>query len=409
MFWKSAINPLVLFITLLLSCGPSRLPDEGNKDVNGNTPRQRPSNENRNEHEVATALRKALALKGTKWPYSAEYALALPAGPRLAGHPARRRFVARNRKSFYAEITAEAWSSQLLLRSKDFFWEYQNKDERSRLFKAQVWIDQETPESWLHQRGFTFNSYTDLDEDLLSVFGKVLARSKVLRRIRRGSETRLTLSTEAWGELVVTLAPGRVEVKGQTPAGEKTLFHYVYGAGPPNWKPDPQAELLSRFTRARQADVRVLEAGFTMDSILNTTFAGLPQVLSISLLKAQEHARRHGFLFPQAGQATILHAETYGGQLSLHIKAGGKAYWISQFPRAGSFPILETFIKRRRKFKDYDVLEIVDVGTKCRLVYYEAKNRRLITSILREGSPDEPVGFQDANLDRLVASLRPVE
>ena len=87
-------------------------------------------------------------------------------------------------------------------------------------------------------------------------------------------------------------------------------------------------------------------------------------------------------LLPTGRVGMIRRIEGSQNQLHFSIRLGGKTYSVGEYPGAGpniaEDQDFKRFVKRRRKFKEYVVLEVVDPGTKAKRLYYVKKELWLI-------------------------------
>ncbi len=355
--------------------------------------------------EMTAKLRDAFAVKGKAFPYYAEYDLAMPPQPRIAGSTDKRRFVAEKADVFYAETIAEAYQCRALLRGNRFLWEYHSGNTGTQFVKASVDLGKQSPEVWLANAGFWNNSFSALDADLILVLRQLFADSKLQTAKGPGQLESFIWASKTGAELAIRLGASEAHIVAKIATGAdglKPIFRYDCQEGVPPWKPTPQAALLERFGKAKAGSIHMLKGDVSHSRALDELDPKGDPVRDITVKEAREEAKRRGYLFPSREPTNIRRATMYGGGLTLEIIINKHKYLVSQNPGPRNWmDSIKHLIANRRQFKDYSVLEFRNPGLKNPYIVY-AKAEAVLTVLA------EPLEFDDAVLDELIASFESI-
>jgi hypothetical protein len=354
------------------------------------------------------SIRSLLSLKGTTYPYSAEYELALPPEPRIAGTTEKRRIFAERPDILYSEQATSCQRVRTLVSARKLLFEYSDSTNRRALCVGSLDLGHKTSERWLEDHGFVFNSYSSIDRDLISLIGDLIRSSKVTGHDVAGTVHTYHLSRSRLGDLVITLGPKRVEInaigKDSVPEKSKTIFSYTYHDGGLPWSAEAISDLKDDFTKAGDKVVQQLVGEFNMDSALQQCFPRAGEIRLISLEESKVLAVCHGYLLPASPPARIIEIRDFSGQLHLKVKFNGKIYSIGQYPavsRIRDDKSLAPFEKGRRKLGDYTVLDISDSRSESNYIYYLKDG----VALLVQDPEYKHIPFLDHNLDRLIESF----
>jgi hypothetical protein len=358
---------------------------------------------------IAGEISKLLSLKGMAYPFSAEYELALPKQPRVAGTTERRRFFAANPHELYSEETTESERLRVLVRDKKILFGYSDALGHA-LCEGAVELREKTPERWLEEHEFIHNSFASLDADLVEVVREFLSGAKVTQRDAAGAIRTYHLSGSRLGELVIVLSSKTVQINAMAPpdapAKPRTIVRYTYRLGPSPWAAAAVAELVADFRKAGDKGIQKLTGQFTMFSAVRQAFPHAGEIRVISPAESKQLALRHGYLLPTSRKAKVIEATDFDGQLHLRIQAGGKVYSIGQYPavsRIRDDESLTPFVTDRRKVGGYVVLNIrVLAGTNN--IYYLKPG----IALLVQDPEYKQMPFIDQNLDSLIESFSAV-
>jgi hypothetical protein len=360
---------------------------------------------------ITEAIHSMLSLKGTAYPYSAEYELALPPQTRIAGRTEKRRFFAERPDHLYSEQTDDCQRLRTLICDKKLLFEYFDNTSGRALGVGPVDLGGRPPDRWLEDHHFIFNSYSPLDADLIKVVRELLAASKVTRHHEAGVTHTYHLSGSRLGDLVIILGSQSAEINvvvpGAAPAKLKTVFRYIYHDGRSPWSAAAIAELKADFEKAGAQEVHRFTGEFTMFTALKQAFPGSGEIRVISPAESKRLAVHHGYMLPTAPEAKVIETRDFNGQLHLKVKFNGKIYSIGQYPavsRVRDDESLAFGVKGRRKLGDYTVLDIRNPGLEANWIYYLKNGVALIV----QDPQYKPIPFMDHNLDRLIKSFSPV-
>lgn len=360
------------------------------------------------DKEVITeAIRSMLSLKGTVYPYSAEYELAFPPEPRIAGRTESRRIFAQSPSYHYSEQRDEFNRLRTLICDKEFLFGYFDTTNRIALFKGQVDRNGLSPERWLEDHAFVHNSTVSLDPDLVQIVQELLAGSRVAQHDLAGGVHTYHLSGSRLGDLIVVLGARTVEISavgtGGAPTKSRRIFRYAYQDGRAPWTSAAVSDLKDDFKKGQGKNVHHFTGKFTMVSALEAF--PRPELRVISLPDARKIASRHGYLLPQSSRATVIKAESYADQLVLDIKLNGKVYTIIQYPAASRLRDDESValgVRGRRKLGDYTVLDICEGPfTEENSIYYLRDGVFLLVM----DPQHKHILFVNHDLDRLIMSF----
>ncbi len=156
---------------------------------------------------IIDRIRTVLSLKGSSLPYSAEYEMALPPQPRIAGTTEKRRFFAEKQDQLYSEQTTESQRLNVLVQGRKLVFAYFDDLRGGVFFEGPVDLAGNAPEQWLRDHVFLFNSYVDYDTDLVAVIGGFLSGIQVTKHDRSDELDTYSLSGSRLGDLVIVLGP----------------------------------------------------------------------------------------------------------------------------------------------------------------------------------------------------------
>jgi hypothetical protein len=360
--------------------------------------------------KITEAIRTMLSLKGTSYPYSAEYYLALPPQPRVAGRTEERKFFAEKPNQLYSGQTTENQRLRVLIRDKTLLFDYSDDTNGRALCEGPVDLSGKFPERWLDDHDFFLNSYARFDADLIKVIRELLFGSTVTRHDEAEAVRTYKLSGSRLGDLQIVLRTNAVEISAivpdAAPVKSRIIVRYIYRDGLSPWSAAALAELTAEFKKAGDQRIQRLKGEFTMFSALKQCFPGAGETQVISHLEAKQLAVRHGYLLPTSPQAKVVEAKGFSGQLHLKVEFGGKSYSIGQYPeisRVCDDESLALFVKGRRKLGDYTVLDISTPGSESNYIYYLKRKVALIV----QDPQYRHIPFRDRNLDRLIQSFVP--
>jgi hypothetical protein len=354
--------------------------------------------------ELIESLDDLLTIKGTVIPYSAEYELALPPAPHIAGTQEQRRVVELSRDALYSEEVWENHSSRVLIRNGTIKLSYEDDQLGKWLFQGAAILDRATPEQFLIGRGFPTNTRTPLDAALPGYVTELLSDAEVLSDELAKESRRVTLATHSLGNVRVTVEQGVFRLDGiNGDNADRPLFRYEYHVGLPEWTPDPVAELEDAFTVAAAGKVRQLSATFSYAEL----FAAMNQetgMQPIPLPTLPDVAHRLGYFLPAGGQAVILQASGVTAEIPLRslnltiTTGGGETISILQhIPPMQRNDLPDGFVRQERQSGDFLVVEVVDQGANGRFVYYFGTEVSFII-------PDQQ--FEVRQLDAIVLGFR---
>ena len=204
--------------------------------------------------ELSQALKKAFAAKGKSFPYYADYDLAMPPQPRIAGATEKRQFLCKSRDVLYAEKTSEVHASRMLLKGGELFWEYWDTTLGTELLKASVNLGTQSPEVWLSKHSFYDNSFADLDEDLVLALHDLFAGCQPARRNGPGQEHTLIWSGNTGDELSIRFSASEVHIVAKKigRGNLKTILRYDYQEGESPRKTNAQGDFFGKIRQGKE-------------------------------------------------------------------------------------------------------------------------------------------------------------
>jgi hypothetical protein len=359
--------------------------------------------------EIVSAAREAVDARGPAAPFFAEYEVDIPAQRPYPRILRKYRISAEKSGAFYYEETSELHTSRFLVQEPRFYWEYKDADplEDAVRFTGSVKLGQQSAEAWLQERDWMAESHREMREGLPRFVARIIAGAKISRRSKSGGGQSLTVATEDFGDVVVSLGPNALQITSSESAagGRKaTYLRYSCREGEPTWKPDPRAALVERIAGTPRDKLHPLRGEYNMATAIEQGLKGIPQSRPLKPAELKLFAAHYGLLLPSGEEFKLLKATKHSHQqLDLDINADGKVCKIIQYlqrPRLRDDETLRLLVKNRRKFKEYTVLDAHHPTAQARWVYY------LKEDVCHLVVPPE---FNNPVIDKVIASFVPAE